>query len=98
MRTNRAIPERLAYQEAHTPSSTDAELALVMIMLAHCWSERQGGHAAASTIARHPYWHQDDDLGDEFDEIDHELDRAKIQRWLIVILNIALSILIEIVF
>ena len=73
---------------------TTDELTLMMTVMVGYMHERG--------LFQEMNWHQGtrqkNNLGKEFDEIDNELDRAKIQRWLIVVLNVALSILIEMVF
>lgn len=81
----------------HLHLLTTAELLLMLTVITGCLYER-GIVCTHHGMVGHPGTTQADDLDGEFDEIDEELDRAKMQRWLIVALNIALSILIEILF
>lgn len=76
---------------------TTAELSLLLLVITHCLQERGVIYSLPSRVNCQKD-DQADDLDQEFDEIDTELGRAKVQRWLIVILNIVLSILIELAF
>jgi hypothetical protein len=82
----------------HLHLLTTTELCMLLTVITSCLYERGVFNPQAATTTPQQTSTPADDLDDEFDEIDEELDRAKIQRWLIVVLNIALSILIEVMF
>jgi hypothetical protein len=82
----------------HLHLLTTTELYMLLTVITTCLYERGVFNLQATTTNPQQTSTPADDLDDEFDEIDEELDRAKMQRWLIVVLNIALSILIEVMF